>query len=200
MSFDVAADSYGRFMGRYSEQLADSFVEVAGLEQGQRALDVGCGPGALTARLVDRLGPAAVAAVDPSRPFVEAAQQRFPGTDVRRGQAETLPFDGGTFDAALAQLVVHFMEDPVTGLREMGRVVKPGGVVAACVWDFAGGRSPLSTFWAAVEEVDPEAVTESGLAGARDGHLVELATEAGLQEVEQSTMTVSVPYSGFEEW
>ena len=200
MTFDVAADSYGRFMGRYSEPLADAFVDVAGLQQGQRALDVGCGPGALTARLVDRLGVDGVAAVDPSRPFVEAAQRRFPDVDIRRGRAEELPFDDGEFDAALAQLVVHFMEDPVAGLREMGRVTKTGGAVAACVWDFAGNQSPLSTFWTAVSEVDPEATTEIGLAGAREGHLVELATSAGLEAAEQSLLTVTVPYPSFEDW
>jgi SAM-dependent methyltransferase len=200
MSFDVAADSYARFMGRYAEPLADAFVEVAGLRPGQRALDVGCGPGTLTARLVDLLGPDAVAAVDPSRPFVEAAQRRLPGVDIKRGQAEELQFGDDVFDAALAQLVVQFMEDPVAGLREMARVTKPGGVVAACVWDFAGNRSPLSTFWTAVEEVDPDATTESGLAGAREGHLVRLATEAGLHEVEESLLTVTVPYPSFVDW
>ncbi len=200
MSFDVAAESYARFMGRYSEPLADAFVEVADLKAGQRALDVGCGPGALTARLVDRLGADAVSAVEPSRPFAEAAQRRFPGVDIKRGLAEDLPFADDEFDAALAQLVVHFMEDPVAGLREMGRVTKPGGVVAACVWDFAGNRSPLSTFWTAVEEIDPEAATESRLAGARDGQLVELASAAGLQDVEPSLLTVTVPYPSFEDW
>jgi len=200
MSFDVAADSYSRFMGRYSEPLADAFVEVAGLGAGQRALDVGCGPGALTARLVERLGAEAVAAVDPSRLFVEAAQDRLPGVDIRRGQAEALPFDDDQFNAALAQLVVHFMEDPLAGLREMARVTRPGGVVAACVWDFAGHRSPLSAFWAAVEEIDPDAVTESGLPGARQGDLVELAKAAGLGSIDESLLTVTMPYSGFDEW
>lgn len=200
MSFDVAAGLYARFMGRFSEPLADAFVEVARLAPGQRALDVGCGPGALTARLVDRLGVDAVAAVDPSVPFVEAARTRFPDLDVRLASAEELPFADATFDAALAQLVVHFMTDPVQGLREMGRVTRPGGVVAACVWDFAGGHSPLSTFWTAVREVDGDAEDESELAGVRDGHLVELATEAGLADAVQTTLTVSVRYESFEEW
>lgn len=200
MSFDVAAGLYARFMGRFSEPLADAFVEVAGLVPGQRALDVGCGPGALTARLVDRLGMDAVAAVDPSVPFVEAARTRFPDLDIRLASAEELPFPDGGFDATLAQLVVHFMTDPVQGLREMGRVTRPGGVVAACVWDLAGGRSPLSTFWSAVREVDGEAVDESELPGVRSGHLAELATEAGLVDVTPSTLTVSVPFQSFEEW
>ena len=200
MSFNVAAESYGRFMGRFSEPLADTFVDVADLEDGQRALDVGCGPGALTARLVERLGEDAVVGVDPSAPFVEAVRARLPGIDIRHASAEHLPFDDDTFDAALAQLVVHFMEDPVAGLGEMSRVTRPGGVVAACVWDYAGDHGPLSTFWSVVDEIDPDATNESGLAGARQGHLVELATEAGLADVEESLLTVTVAYDGFEEW
>ena len=103
-------------------------------------LDVGCGPGALTAELVRRLGPDAVTAIDPSPPFVAATAARFPRVDVRTGTAENLPFADDSFDVALAQLVVHFMADPVHGLAEMRRVTRPGGTVGACVWDFGGGR------------------------------------------------------------
>ena len=103
-------------------------------------LDVGCGPGALTAELVRRLGPGSVSAVDPSEPFVAAARERHPGVDVQRASAEELPFEDQEFDAALAQLVVHFMADPVAGLREMARVTREQGVVAACVWDLAAAR------------------------------------------------------------
>ena len=174
MSFDVTADAYGRFMGRFSEPLAVRFVEQARVRRGQRALDVGCGPGALTAQLVERLGTEAVSAVDPSAPFVAAARDRFPGVDVRSGAAEQLPYPDDSFDLALAQLVVHFMADPVAGLREMARVTRPGGLVAACVWDHAGGGGPLASFWQAVHDLDPQAAGESGLAGAREGHLTEL--------------------------
>src|SRR6476620_7978922 len=125
MRFQVPAQAYGSFMGRCSEPLADQFVEVAGLRPGDRALDVGCGPGALTARLVAAVGESGVSAVDPSEPFVAAAVERFPGVDVTVGSAESLAFGDGTFDAALAQLVVHFMRDPVAGLREMARVTRP---------------------------------------------------------------------------
>jgi SAM-dependent methyltransferase len=200
MSFDVTADAYGRFMGRYSEQLAVSFVDSAGLTHGSRVLDVGCGPGALTAQLITRLGPDQVEAVDPAPRFVAAARARFPGLDVRLASAEDLPFADDAFDAVLAQLVVHFMEDPVAGLREMGRVAVPGGVVSACVWDLAGNRSPLSTFWSVVREIDPTAVTEAGLAGARSGQLVELATAAGLVDPIGSTLTVTVGYADFDDW
>jgi SAM-dependent methyltransferase len=200
MSFDVAADLYGRFMGRYSEPLAVEFAAVADLQPGGRALDVGCGPGALTAQLVERLGVGSVTAIDPSVSFVEAVRSRFPGLEAVVGAAEALPYPDGCVDAALAQLVVHFMSDPVAGLREMARVTRPGGVVAACVWDFAGGNGPLSAFWSAVHDLDPDADDESGLAGVRDGHLVELATEAGLGDVTQSVLVVTVGYDSFEAW
>ncbi len=200
MSFDVGADAYGRFMGRYSEQLAVRFADLARPLPGWRALDVGCGPGALTAQLVTTLTSDAVAAVDPSASFVEAARARLPGADVRHAPAEELPFADDSFDLALAQLVVHFMADPVAGIAEMVRVTRPGGVVGACVWDYAGGRSPLSAFWQAVAELDPAAPDESGLAGAREGHLVELFENAGTRSVRSSTLTVQVHFDDFEQW
>ncbi len=200
MSFDVAADAYFRFMGRFAEPLADEFVVYAGVQPGQRALDVGCGPGALTARLVDRLGVDSVAALDPSAPFVEATQARFPGIDVRAGAAERLPFADDSFDLALAQLVVHFMSDPLAGLHEMVRVTRPGGTVAACVWDHGGGTGPLSLFWRAVHDVDPDVEDEGELAGSRAGHLADLFQQAGLAEVEPSSVSVTLEFATFDEW
>ena len=200
MGFDVGAEAYDRFMGRYSGPLAAPFADLGAVRAGQRALDVGCGPGALTAELVARLGPEAVAAVDPSAQFVEAARARHPGVDVRLGAAESLPFDDDMYDVALAQLVVHFMADPVAGLREMARVARPGGVIAACVWDHGGEQGPLTPFWRAVHEVDPEAPGESDLAGARQGHLAELFAEAGLRQIEETVLEVRVEHASFEEW
>ena len=200
VSFNVSADAYLRFMGRYSEPLAAQFADLAGARSGQRLLDVGCGPGALTAELVKRFGPDAVSAVEPSASFVAAARERLPGVDIRQAAAERLPFGDATFDTALAQLVVHFMADPVAGLREMGRVTRPGGVVAACVWDHAGGRGPLSAFWRAVRELDPGADDESNLAGVREGHLAELFAQAGLGAAEVTTLTVQARQDGFESW
>jgi len=200
MSFAVAPDAYDRFMGRYSVPLAPQLADFAAVAAGQRVLDVGCGPGALTAELVRRLGPAAVAAVDPSEPFVAAARERHPGVSVQRAAAEDLPFEDREFDAALAQLVVHFMADPVAGLREMARVTRENGVVAACVWDHAGGKGPLSVFWEAARQLDPTLEDESKLAGARAGHLAELFAAAGLREIEESVLSVSVEHRSFEEW
>ncbi|MGH2671534.1 MAG: class I SAM-dependent methyltransferase [Actinomycetota bacterium] len=200
MSFTVGADAYDRFMGRYSVPLSPRFADLASMEAGQRVLDVGCGPGALTAELVGRLGADAVSAVDPSEPFVAAVRERHPGVSVQRAAAEELPFEDRAFDAALAQLVVHFMADPVAGIREMARVTHTDGVVAACVWDHTGDRGPLSLFWHAARELDPDVVGESQLAGAREGHLGELFRSAGLNEVEESALSVSVEHPSFEEW
>ena len=200
MTFEVAAEAYDRFMGRYSVQLAPQLADFAGVRGGQRVLDVGCGPGALTGELVQRVGAEAVNAVDPSDAFVAAARDRHPGVDVQSASAEELPFADGAFDAALAQLVVHFMADPVAGLLEMGRVTRPGGVVAACVWDHAGERSPLASFWHAARELDPEVHDESDLAGAREGHLGELFAAAGLSSVQQTTTEAKVDFSSFEDW
>jgi SAM-dependent methyltransferase len=200
VSFIVGADEYDRFMGRYSAPLAPRFADLAAVQAGQRVLDVGCGPGALTAVLVRRLGPDAVSAVDPSEPFVAAAGERHPGVSVQRAAAEELPFEDGAFDATLAQLVVHFMADPVVGLREMARVTRTDGVVAACVWDHAGRRGPLSPFWQAARELDPGVEGESQLAGAREGHLGQLFQAAGLREIEESALSVTVEHPSFEEW
>jgi SAM-dependent methyltransferase len=197
MAFDVAADSYARFMGRYSEPLADQFVELAQIRRGMRALDVGCGPGVLTGRLATRLGAENVAALDPSPPFVAAARERCPGVDVREGSAEVLPFEDGAFDVVLANLVVHFMSDPVAGLREMGRV---GGLVGATVWNHATATGPLSTFWQAAKDLDPDAADEATLPGTGEGDLGALAREAGLRDIDEGTLTVTVPYAGFGEW
>ena len=200
MSFAVAAEAYDRFMGRYSALLAPQLVDLAGVGSGQRVLDVGCGPGALTSELVERVGVSGVSAVDPSEQFVAAARERNPGVDVRRAAAEELPFADGEFDTALAQLVVHFMANPVRGLAEMARVTHAGGVVSACVWDHAGEQTPLAPFWQAVHELDPDAEDESELAGGRAGHLSELFVEAGLREVEETALPVHVEHSSFEEW
>ena len=200
MSFTAGADAYDRFMGRYSVPLAPQLANLAMITVGQRVLDVGCGPGALTAELVRRLGPDAVSAVDPSEPFVAAARQRHPGVSVQRATAEQLPFGDQVFDAALAQLVVHFMADPVRGLREMARVTREHGVVAACVWDHAGGQGPLSVFWEAARELDRDVDDESQLAGAREGHLAQLFRAAGLHGVEEGVLSIDVEHPSFEEW
>lgn len=200
MSFAVAAEAYDRFMGRYSGPLTPLFADFAGVGAPQRVLDVGCGPGALTAELIARLGGAAVTAVDPSESFAAAVHDRHPEIEVHSAPAEHLPFDGAVFDVCLAQLVVHFMADPVAGLREMARVTRPDGIVAACVWDHGGGNGPLSAFWAAAHALDPGVVDEALLPGSRQGELTRLLGEAGLVDVVETALVVEVIHPGFEEW
>src|SRR5262245_43068623 len=132
-------------MGRYSTPLAVPFADFAALPPDGRILDVGCGTGALTTELARRAGPGRVTAVDPSEDYVAALRARHPGVAVVRASAEELPFEGGAFAATLAQLVVNVMDDPVAGLREMARVTRARGVVAACVWDFTDG-GPIGPF------------------------------------------------------
>jgi len=192
------ADSYDRFMGRYSSLLSGQLADLAAVAAGHRVLDVGCGPGALTAELARRVGASAVTAVDPSEPFVAAVRVRHPGVDARVASAESLPFGDGTFDAALAQLVVHFMRDPVAGLAEMARVTRRGGVVAACVWDEQ--ENPSSPFWRAVRDVDPAFERPADRPGTREGHLAQLFAAAGLRDVESTSVRARLEHLTFESW
>ena len=132
-TFLASAAAYDRHVGRYGRQLAEALIDFAGVERGMRVLDVGCGPGALTAVLAERVGAAHVAGADPSAPFAEACRARVPDAEIVVAPAEELPFPADTFDAALSQLVVNFMRDAEAGVREMARVTRPGGVVASCV-------------------------------------------------------------------
>jgi ubiquinone/menaquinone biosynthesis C-methylase UbiE len=200
VTFDVAADAYDRFMGRYSQALSPQLADFAGVQVGQRVVDVGCGPGALTSELVARLGADAVAAADPSQPFAEAARERHPGVEVAVAPAEDLPFEDGAFDVALAQLVVPFMSDALAGLAEMRRVTREGGAVAACVWDHGAGQSPLAPCWRAARDLHPGALDESVQAGTREGHLAALMEQAGCTDVEDDSLEVRIEHSTFDEW
>jgi ubiquinone/menaquinone biosynthesis C-methylase UbiE len=153
VSFDAGADAYSRFMGRYSRPLAAAFVDLLGLRARQRVLDVGCGSGVLTAAVADVVGEDYIVGVDPE-PKLALTVRTDVTSKVAIAEAERLPFPDAVFDVSLAQLVVHFMRDPVAGLAEMGRVAAPGGLVAVSVWDHGGGAGPLGTFWQAVHDLD----------------------------------------------
>jgi len=200
MSFDVTADAYDAFMGRWSRSLSSGLADLAGVTAGMRVIDVGCGTGMLTEELVSRVGQASVTAVDPSASFVVATRNRFPDSDVRLGRAEQLPYEDGVFDATLAQLVIHFVPDPVAGLAEMRRVTRPGGVIAGSVWDFAGDRGPLSVFWDAARTVKADTAGESSLPGTRRGHLEELFIAAGIREVVPSVIEATIEHPDFDAW
>jgi ubiquinone/menaquinone biosynthesis C-methylase UbiE len=202
-TFFAAADAYDRFVGRYGTQLAAELIAFAGVRPGMRALDVGCGTGALTAALADVLGAVNVSGAEPSEPFAEACRARVPGAEIVVAPAEALPFGDATFDAALSQLVVNFMQDGETGVREMARVTQTGGVVASCVWDYAGEMTLLRAFWDAAHEVAPEraAVADEGkvMRWGGEGELAELWREAGLADVRFGSFTVAASYADFED-
>ncbi len=199
-SFQASGDAYDRFMGRYSRSLAPAFADSVGVVSGQSVLDLGCGPGALTRVLVERLGAHAVSACDPSPSFVAECSARHPGVDVRLGQAEAVPFDDASVDGTLSQLVLHFVTDPARAAAEIRRVVRPGGTVAACVWDFAEGMELLRLFWDAALAVDPGAPDEARtLRFGAEGEIAEWLTVAGFEQVEETTLAVSSTYEDFDE-
>jgi ubiquinone/menaquinone biosynthesis C-methylase UbiE len=199
-AFAVAGRTYDSFMGRYSAPLAEFFADAAGVSAGTTALDVGCGPGALTGVLVSRLGADAVYACDHSAPFLDACAARHPGVVVELGRAESIPFEDDLVDHALAQLVLHFVSDPSRAAAEMARVVRPRGTVAACVWDFADGMEMLRAFWDAALSVDPDAPDEArSLRFGRSGEIAELFASVALEDVAESTLSVASTYASFDE-
>lgn len=198
--FAVTGEAYDRFMGRYSQPLAGEFATFAQVAAGQRGLDVGCGPGALTRELVRRLGVAAVSACDPSDSFVASCTERNPGVDVRPGAAEHLPFGDQEFDVVVSQLVLHFVADPQAVASEMRRVLRPGGTVAACVWDFAEGMQLIRAFWDAASAVDREAPDEDRVMRfGRAGEIAEWLSGAHFADVAETTLTVTSSYRDFDE-
>ena len=133
-TFRSSADAYDRFVGRYGPSLASALIGFAGVEPGTRALDVGCGPGALSAALVDRLGAASVSAADPSAPFVDACQARLPDIDVVEASAEALPFADESFDAVVSTFGVMFTPNQEKSASEMSRVTRKGGRIGMANW------------------------------------------------------------------
>ena len=199
--FQAPAEVYDRFVGRYSSGLARGMCTAAEIRPGQRALDVGCGSGALLLVLASIVGEENAVGVDPSEPFLEAARAKVPGAQVVVGSAEALPFADAEFDAALAQLAINFLDDPKAGVAEMARVTRPGGVVAACVWDYSGGMTLLRTFWEAALAVDPDgakARMEHQMPFARPEELAEL-WEASLTDVTVSPIDVEASYEDFDD-
>jgi SAM-dependent methyltransferase len=200
VSFTASGDAYDRFMGRYSRELAPRLVAFAGVADGMRALDVGCGSGLLTGALAERLGAENVAAADPSESLLAACAARVPGADVRRAPAEELPWPEASFDAVLSQLVLNFVADADAAVAEMRRVAAPGAILASCTWDYADGMRMLYTFWEAAAELDPDAPNESNMRYRTEEELASLWERGGLADVETGPLEVEVAYGGFDEY
>jgi SAM-dependent methyltransferase len=198
MTFAVAAEAYDRYIGRYSRPLAPRFLEFAGVPAGP-VLEVGCGPGGLTAVLAARFGAASVAAVDPSEPFVAACRERVPGADVRVGSGEALPFADGAFQGALSQLVLSFVREPDRLTAELSRVVRRGGPVAACTFE-TNGFELARAFWDAALRFDPGAPDDASIPFRREPELVALWSRAGFREVQTGRIDVEAGYDGFDDF
>jgi SAM-dependent methyltransferase len=201
MQFAAPAEHYDRFMGRYAPTLSSAFADFAGIRAGMRVVDIGCGPGGLTRELVARVGAGNAAAIDPAPQFAATCRERHQGVDVRDGFAEDLPWPSGQFDAAVSSLVIGFLRDPDQGVREMARVVRPGGTVAACMWDMAsGGMTMLRTFWTAVRTVDTTAPGERQMPGTADGDIAARFDRAGLTQVTSGAIVAQGHYSNFDDF
>ncbi len=196
MSFDRPAGDYDRFMGRFSTPLAGLLADAAGVAGGMRVLDVGCGPGALTAEL-DRRG-AQVAGIDPSEPFVAACRTRVPAADVRVGTAEELPWPDDSFDATLSCLVVGFMRDPARGVAEMARTTRPGGTVALCFWDVSR-HEMLDLAGRMVAQVRRGDDPRPPRTGTGRGDLAGLLRGVGVEVAHDGELTVTAAYDGFDD-
>jgi SAM-dependent methyltransferase len=200
-SFEKPAEAYDGFVGRYSHALAARFLQAVEIRPGWKVLDVGCGPGHLTGVLADSLGADNVGAVEPSELFALACRTRVPDADVNVAAAEDLPFADESFDAALSQLVINFLEDPQAGVREMRRVTRAGGIVAAVVWDYADGMTMLRKFWDAATSVDPGRAPEFDegrrMRYCQPDELAGLWTDADFDDVAGDSIVVRASYEDF---
>ena len=199
----AAVDAYDRHVGRYGPELAREMVRVTAVRSGQRALDVGCGTGALTIALAEVLEAESVAGIDPSERFVTTCRARVPGADVRVGTGEELPWGDAEFDVVLAQLVVDGMNDAQRGVAEMLRVARPGGVLSACVWDFEDGMTLLRAVWDSALEVDAELARSFGADKrnpySRPRELEELWRTARLERVEVGRVEAGADYADIDD-
>jgi ubiquinone/menaquinone biosynthesis C-methylase UbiE len=196
--FDVSDTAYDNFMGRYSMQLGPAFADFAGVQAGWRVLDVGAGTGALTVELVRR--GVRAAAVDPSPSFAASLARRLPDVEVEQGPAEDLPWPEASFDASLAQLVLTFMNDAPRGVAEMRRVVRPGGVVAACMWD-RDGMEMLAAVHRTQRALAAGGETTEARTAYRSREEIEgLFAGDGFADVQTELLEVEAEYSGFDEF
>ncbi len=196
------AEAYERYIGRWSRPVATEFLEWLAVPPGRRWLDVGCGTGALAGLVLERCDPSEVVGVDPAEGFVEFARADVPARFEIAG-AEALPFDDDEFDAAVAGLVLNFVPETARGAAEMRRVVRPGGTVAAYVWDYADKMEMLRYFWDAAAEVDErgsEVDEGSRFPICKPEPLERLFRDAGLTNVEASAIDVPTRFANFDDY
>jgi SAM-dependent methyltransferase len=200
------ADGYEQLMGRWSKRLAPLFIDFAGVTDGERVLDVGCGTGSLTFALPQAANVGEIAAIDYSPVFVEEAIRRNTDSRVRISQADAcaLPFDDGYFDRALSLLVLHFVPETSKAVSEMRRVVRPGGVVAAAVWDHLGGMPGMRMMWDTVAALDEDARRQRSVyffqPMMRPDEMKQCFIEQDLRDVEQTSLLIRMDYTSFDDY
>lgn len=200
----VDGDRYESYVGRWSRPVARRFLAGLDVPPGSRWLDVGCGTGALTGEILAAADPAEVVGVDPSPGFVAyaASSVRDARASFREGDAQRLPVADGAFDAVVSGLVLNLVPDPAAALAEMRRVARPGGVVAAYVWDYADGMQLMRHFWDAAAERDPAVRDlDKGLRFAlcRPAPLRDLFAGAGLAGVAVEEIVVPTVFADFDD-
>ncbi|MFW3170298.1 class I SAM-dependent methyltransferase [Geodermatophilus sp. CPCC 206100] len=199
------AAAYEAYVGRWSRAVAPRFLDWLGVPTGLSWLDVGCGTGVLTEAVLATASPAAVVAVDPSPAFLAAAAQRVVDDRVtfREGTAQALPVAEGSVDVVVSGLVLNFVPDRPAALAEMRRAARPGGVVAAYVWDYAEGMQVMRHLWDAAVARDPAvAALDEGrrFVDGRPDRLRDLFTGAGLADVAVGEVVVPTVFRGFDDY
>ncbi len=198
------SDAYEYYIGRWSVRLAPLFMEFAGVREGERVLDVGCGTGALSRAVLDATRSSEVVGVDPSESFTEYARERCAGPraafDV--GNALDLCYPDSSFDKSLSMLVFHFIPEGGKAAGEMRRVTRQGGTVAACTWDGGGGMELGSSLREEARKLDPASneILEENMCHNRQGQLPGAWNAAGLENVEETSLDIQLDLTSFDDY
>ncbi len=195
-------EGYQKIMGRFSRRLAHAFIGFAGSGPGEKILDVGCGTGSMTEALAERGDHASIVGIDVSKPYVAFARARNkdPRITFDVGDATALPYASGQFDRAVCQLVLMFLPDPFPAVAEMRRVVRPGGTVAACVWDGFGGQTHMRMLFDSASALGFDRSRSLFRPLNTAGEMAAMWRKAGLRDVVEDTITTRFEFANFDDY